>query len=339
MKKTFLALSTVSTLALCAQEYDPCCYEDICDPCREHLFVERSQLFIHTEFLYWAVEEGVLDYAVRMDQSTSADDTFAIGDYKVADFDWRPGYRVALSWYNCPHYWEVSGQYTWLYDKGSNTSFAPDDPDRFLNPTWQTITSGPFRKATSLIDVHYHVGDLFFARIFDPNPHLRMRLLGGLTTAYIQQSWKIRYSDFEGGFDHVKNKWRFFGGGIRLGTTVDWFWGCQFYFTGKVNFATLLGTYKNEARQITTDDVIVRDAEYDDHRFSFHAQFILGPSWQKPCECWSIELFAGYEFNIWLNLQEIIRSDLSPVPDAKESRHANGLFGTQGLTARLTLGF
>lgn len=342
MKKIVLAFtcfSSISTLSLVAQEDDYYCCEDPCDPCREHLFVERSQFFINTEFLYWTVEEGVLDYAVRMNKSTTGDPTFAIGNYKIADYDFRPGYRVSIAWYNCPKYWEATAQYTWLYNKGSNSAFDPSEEDRFLNPTWQTISQGPFQKASSLIDLHYHVGDLIIARVFDPNPHLRMRLLGGLTSSYIEQSWKIRYRNFDDEFDRVKNKWRFFGGGVRLGTTIDWFWGYQFYLTGRANFATLLGTYKNEARQITTDKVLVRDATYDDHRFALHGQVMLGPSWQKPCECWSIEAFVGYEFNVWLNLQEIIRSDLSDIENPKETRHARGLFGLHGLTARLTLGF
>lgn len=260
--------------------------------------------------MYWTIEEGSLDYAVRMNKTASTPETFALGKYQIADFDWRPGYRVALSWYNEPKYWEVSGQYTWLYDKGVDRAHKPENPNLFLNPTWNTINTDPFQEAKSRIRLHYHVGDLYVARVFDPNPHLRMRVYGGATLSYIKQKWNVRYTDFEGDFDFIKNKWRFFGGGLRLGTTFDWFWGCQFYFTGRVSFAALIGTYENESLQKIQTNQIVRDSVYDDHRFSFHTQFLLGPSWQKPCECWSMEIFAGYEFNIWWNLQEVYRCGL-----------------------------
>jgi len=347
MKKGIFALtafSTVSALSLVAQESheyfcppQPC--SDPCDPCREQLFVERSQLFVSAEFLYWTVEEGVLDYAVRMDKSTPATETFAIGDYKTADYEWRPGYRVALAWYNCPSYWEATAQYTWFYDKGSDSTEDPSETDRFLNPTWETITGPPFRKARSLISLHYHVGDLTVARVFNPNPHLRLRLLGGFTSSYIKQNWKIHYSNFQKSFDKLENKWRFWGGGARVGINIDWFWGGQFYLTGRSSFATLIGTYKNEATQTINNNIIVRDATYDDHRFTMHTQFILGPSWQVPCDCWSLELFAGYEFNIWFNLQETFRSQLSDIDETKETRHARGLLGLHGFTGRLTFGF
>nr|NGX26890.1 hypothetical protein [Chlamydiota bacterium] len=81
------------------------------------------------------------------------------------------------------------------------------------------------------------------------------------------------------------------------------------------------------------------NAKYDDHRFAMHAQFLLGPSWQIPCDCWSFELLAAYEFNVWFNLHERIRSTSAIFDDSIESLYANSLFGTQGLTLRLNIGF
>ncbi len=316
--------------------------------CEQQFFVERCQTFVSTEFLYWTADEGALDYAIKMNRPAwGPSDAFATGKYQTAAYEFRPGYRLSLAWYNEPKYWEITGQYTWLYDKGSDRTNKPSEPDLFVNSTWNTITADPLRKATSLIDLHYHLGDVYVARIFDPNPHLRLRLIGGLTLAHIEQSWKVRYSNFLDEHDRIKNKWRYFGGGLRLATTVDWFWFWQVYLTGKVSFATLLGTYKNQAIQRTNvaltpqdnPEINVRDITYDDHRFAFHTQFLVGPSFQLPCECWSMEIFAGYEFNIWMNLQEVYRSTQSGPSGAKETRLATGLFGLHGLTARLTIGF
>lgn len=316
----------------CEAEPPPCC--------PEHLFVERSQYFVHGEFLYWTVEEGTLDYAIRMNKSTSSFQSFGIGDYKTADYDWRPGYRIAVSYYRCPKYWEATAQYTWLYDRGSDSATKPEETDRYLNPTRTTQSFGVFETAKSLIDLHYHVGDLNAARVFDPNPHLRLRVLGGLTAAYIEQSWKMRYTDNLGESERVKEKWRFWGGGFRMGVAADWYLGCQFYLTGRTTFAALIGTYKNEEIQTQgASKLLLSDATYDDHRFSVHGQFLLGPSWQIPCDCWSFELFAGYEFNVWFNLQERIRTLLDTPMSSKETLYANGLLGLHGLTLRLTLGF
>lgn len=353
---TLAILSSIVAFHLCAE--DCCCPPPPCpppecvdpctvvyyDPCEGPLFVIRRQLFIHAEFLYWSIKEGALDFANRMDETPTTPTTFAMGKYHAAEYDWRPGFRVALSWYNEPKYWEVTGQYTWFHDKGSDHVHKPDDPNLFLNPTWNTINGGigalPFLEATSNIHVHYNLGDLYIARVFDPNPHLRMRVYGGATISYIKQHWNIRYSDFDNNFDFIKTKWRFFGGGLRLGTTFDWFWCYQFYLTGRVSFAGLIGTYKNDAEQFVQINQLVRDTHYHDHRFAFHTQFLLGPSWQRPCECWSAEIFVGYEFNIWWNLQEVYRTGVASAPQLpKETNLATGLFGLQGLTVRATIGF
>lgn len=345
MQKALLALtalSIISTAPLSARRLlcEDC--EPQCEPeCWEHLFVERSQLFIDAEFLYWTLAEGVLDYAIKQDKSTTASETFGIGKYQTVNYEWRPGFRVALAWYRCPRYWELTGEYTWLYNRGSDSTNNNDRAaDRNVQPTTETVALDPYRSASAEIETHYNVADLYVARVFDPNPHLRMRLLGGLTLADIDQKMESLFTNFIGEADAVEDKWRYFGGGIRLGLRVDWFWGCEFYFTGKTTLASMIGTYKNEAIQKTQADVLVRDTVYDDHRFAFHNQFMLGPSWQRPCDCWSIEIFAGYEFNQWFNLQERYRTGILADPEeARETSLSRGIYGLHGLTLRATVGF
>lgn len=335
MKKSLLAISFFSSiLSLSAREIlcEQCEAEPEC--CEGQLFVERSQFYISGEFLYWTAEAPALHYALHQDEEFTA--PLATGKYEIADYDWRPGFRAALCYYRCPKYWELTAEYTWLFDSGS------DHVDQFLRPTkFITNTNADFLSARSTIDLHYHIGDLYVARVFDPNPHLRIRLLGGLTTGYIEQSWKICYKNILEEEEKLKEKWHFFGGGIRLGVRGDWFWGCQFYLTGKTTFATLIGSYTFEDIQKDVEtNTFLANAKYEDHRFSMHTQFLLGPSWQIPCECWSFELFAGYELNIWFNIHEWIRLSHTDIPtDSTETFYANGLFGVQGLTLRLNIGF
>jgi hypothetical protein len=322
---------------------------DYCNPVCDDwtLFVHRRQVFVNAEFLYWTVQEGALDFALKMRQPAfGPTPAFATGSYKIGKYDWRPGMRVSIGWYNEPKYWEVLAQYTWLYDKGVNHAHKPKEEDLFLNSTWGIMTSPPLESATSHLGFHYHVGDALVARVFDPNPHFRFRLVGGITTAYIKQKWRIAYDN---GIDHdlLKNQWRYWAAGLRLGMTLDWFWTSHIYFSGKTSIATLLGGYKNIAVQTTTANpggvnnpsLPIRHPRYHDHRFAFHVQFLLGPSWQQIFDCWAFELFAGYEFNLWLNLQEVFRSTQSGPSFPKETWMANGLLGLQGLTARLTIGF
>lgn len=335
MKKTLLALSMISGLSSlsarelwceqCEAEPEPCC--------PEHLFVERSQFFVTGEFLYWTAEVPNLHYALQ--QGSPFFSTLQTGDFEIQDYDWKPGFRVAIAYYRCPKYWEANAEYTWFHDKGTD-SVGP-----FLRPTRETPgLIPPFQSASSSIELDYQIGDLFVDRVFDPNPHLRLRLIGGITGGFIQQDWKFSYTDALSATQNFKEKWRYWGVGLRTGLRADWFWGCQFYLTGKTTFATIVGRYKNTENQIlTSDGTILSNSEYEDTRFAYNVQFLLGPSWQVPCDCWSFELFAGYESNIWFNLHERYRALLSTEAASTEVFFASGMFGVHGLTVRLTLGF
>lgn len=310
-------------------------------------FNSRERAFANLEFLYWTVDEGALEYAIRNKSAAwGPTPAFAKGHYKLATFDWAPGLRLAAGYYNSPKYWEMIGQYTWIYVSGSNQVHSPSTPNEFIEATWNEFTPTPLAKAKSHIDLHYHVGDALVTRVFDPNPHLRMRIMGGLTTAWIEQRWKVHYSNATN-HDNIKNHWKYFAGGLRAGFSVDWFWGYRFYLAGKTTFATLIGSYKNRVSQKTTfaptgaDDVNipVRNILYEDHRFAFHAQMLVGPSYQQAFNCFDLEIFAGYEFNVWMNLQEVYRSAQTAPGAAKENKLSTGTLGLQGLTLRMTLGF
>ncbi|MCI0381593.1 MAG: Lpg1974 family pore-forming outer membrane protein [Chlamydiae bacterium] len=313
----------------------------------EHLFVTREKTFTNLEFLYWTIEEDALDYAISMKSGAwGPSPAFAKGKVKNGKFDWSPGFRVSLGYYNSPKYWELLGQYTWFYNKGSNKTKKPSPADHFLIATWNEITPPPLEKATSRLHFHHHLIDLLIARVFDPNPHLRLKLAAGAVACWIRQNWRIQYTNFNQDSDKIKNFWRFTGGGFRVGLSADWFWRF-FYLTGKATFATLIGSYKNRAFQTTTfnplgqndPNISIRNSHYRDFRFALNTQFLLGPSYQKAFNNWDIEIFAGYEFNLWFNLQEVYRSSQSGPSSPKETFINDGLIGLHGLTIRLTLGF
>lgn len=329
---SFLA-STLLLGHLNAEEED----EDY-DPIK---FPTRQTFFSNAEFLYWKVAEGALDYAIRMEEPAAQPLVFASGDYKKARYDWAPAFRLGFAYYRAPHLWEMLWQYTWFFSNGSNETHIPGGANEFLTATWNELTSPPLERATSEITLHYHLGDYLVARVFDPNPHLRLRLYGGLTSALIKQNWKVSYYNFIDAHDDLKNKWRFFGGGLRLGLNADWFQGGCIYITGKTSIASLVGSYRNHAFQTTgPDSTPIRNATYKDPRLVFHAQFILGPSYQRSfgtCKCWDLEIFGGYEFNTWFNLQEVYRSSLSSPAAFKETNLETGMLGFHGLTARITV--
>ncbi len=314
------------------------------------LYRRDTQVFsVDAAFLYWGVQEGALDYAIQMKESGwGPSECFAQGNFKNATFSGNPGFRAVLRFFRAPRYWEFWTVYTRLTATGTQMAEKPSPPGNFLTGTWPQIFSNPMASAKSTIHMNYNVADLLITRVFFPNPHLRLRITGGGSVPWINQFWKILYADWMGFQTKIANRWSFIGGGLKMGTTFDWYWFTDIYMTGGTTLGAFLGSYKNSAVQRTNfqppspgfnPNLPVRDAHFSDVRPAFLAQFYLGPAYEKNYTNQRFELFVGYELATWLNLQEIYRSTSGAPSDAKETRINTGALALQGLTMRATLDF
>lgn len=313
------------------------------------LFRKDEQIYAaHAEFLYWSVAEGNLDYATKMRHSAwGPSNCYAQGRAETASYNLDPGFRLGLHYFRAPHYWEIKWQYTRMTSRGQNSAHKSSVASKFLTGTWPQLALSPLSEATSHIHLNYNVFDMLADRVFFPNPHLRLRVVGGALAAWMDQDWKVRYTDSTPNSTTIRNRWHFVGAGLKTGTTVDWYWTRDLYMTGLGSFAVLMGTYSNRAKQTTTlapdvgydTSIPLRDVGYHDVRPTVTAQMILGPSWQKNFPHNRVELFAGFEMNIWFNLQEIYRSTSGTPQAAKETWVSTGLLALYGLTTRLTVDF
>jgi len=313
------------------------------------LFKKDDQIYSgHLEFLYWTVTEGALDYALKMTHDTwGPSPAFAQGRFESGTYGGDPGFRVGMHYFRAPHYWELKWQYTRITCDGDDISHKSSADQQFLTGTWPQILTAPLAEATSHLHLNYNVFDWIVDRVFFPNPHLRLRLLGGATCAWIDQEWKIRYTDSAPNSTTIQNRWHYVGAGLKTGTMADWFWTGELYMTALGTFSLLMGSYSNHSNQKTTvaqlpgdnPAVPVRDASYKDTRPVVTGQMLLGPSWQKNYKNNRVELFAGVEMNVWFNLQEIYRSTSSGASSAKETWINTGLLALYGLTTRMTVDF
>lgn len=313
------------------------------------LFKKNDQVFAtNFEFLYWTVIEGGLDYALKMRQNAwGSTPSFAQGRFETATYDLDPGFRLSLHYFRAPHFWEINWQYTRMTNAGDNISKKPSADQKFLTGTWPQITAAPLSEIKSHIHFNYNTFDWIVDRVFFPNPHLRLRMLGGAIAAWMDQDWKIRYYDAATNSTTIRNRWHFVGAGLTTGTLVDWYWTGDLYMTAAGSFGVLMGTYSNRAKQTTTVQplstdnpaVPIRNSSYHDVRPAVTVQMLLGPSWQKSYPNNRIELFAGFEMNTWFNLQEVYRSTSGLPSDAKETWINSSMLGLYGLTTRLTVDF
>ncbi len=318
----------------------------------EDLFNKNDETFLVSgEALYWTVSEGALDYAIRMHSpSWGQSDSYAQGNIERAKFNWEPGYRFALGYYRALNFWEVDFQWTYIHLQGHDRAKRPPaNENRFITGTYPQVFPAPVDHTTSHIYLHYKMAELMAHRVFHPfdNPHLRMKVLGGLTGVWLHQGWKVRYFDAQLNNTMINNRWKYWGFGLRAGLSFDWFWGRDFYATGKVTTGLVVGHYQNHAKQETSvipqpgdnPAVPIQDVRYDDYRASYTLQFLLGPSYQKSFNSWRMEIFTGYEMTIWSNLQEMFRSTSAPADQAKQTWLNTGLVSLHGLTTRATFNF
>ncbi len=295
----------------------------------------------HGSFLFWRIQEGALDYALKMGQSSPSSTNYAIGEMKKATYHGAPGFRVALSYFRAPNYWEIWWQYTRLTAHGSNRTTPPSSGERFITATWPVGgIAEPLSGAHSDTHFNYNVGDFLVDRFFNPNPHLRLRLVGGGSVAWMNQSWDILYTNSVNQESRIHNHWKFVGGGLKIGTTVDWYCGWDIYLTAQATAGSFLGSYHNTARQTSSlYTTPIRNMHFSDVRPAFTIQGIFGPSWQKNFCSMRAEIFAGYEINTWFNLQETYRSSDGLPEQSKQTWLSNAALALQGLTTRLTLDF
>ncbi len=353
--KRLLLPALLLTASLCANSVKSSPKQPVKQPVEDptdgglDLFRKNVQVYSgHAELLYWTASEGALDYALRMRENAwGPSNSYAQGDFKVASFDLDPGFRLAVSYFRAPHYWEIKWQYTRMTLRGQSKTNKPSADQNYLTGTWPQIMSAPLAEAKSHIHLNYNVFDYSVDRVFLPNPHLRIRFIGGAIGAWMNQDWKIHYMDAALDSTTIRNRWDYGGAGLKLATLVDWYWTRELYMTAGGAFGALVGKYTNKSLQTTTvipaagdnSSVPLRNTYYADARPAFTAQLSFGPSWQRNLPKNRIELFAGFELNVWMNLQEVYRSTSGTASQDKQTWINSSLLALYGLTTRLTVDF
>ncbi|MBS0624905.1 MAG: hypothetical protein JSS32_02505 [Verrucomicrobia bacterium] len=299
----------------------------------------------HVEFLYWTLEEGALDYALKMKTPawSTVSNSYAQGDFQTASYNFDPGFRLGLSFFRAPRNWEVKWQYTRMTLHGHDNSGPPNASNEYVTGTWPQIVPLPLTGADSNLHFNYNVAEMLIARVFNPNLHLRLRLSGGAIGTWMSQQWIVRYFDPTNS-SRINNKWNYAAGGLKVGTVIDWFWTSDFYITAYGYTGVLMGNYHNHSKQTTTyavnpgdnTSVPIRNAKLSNIRPSFTMQAAFGPSWQKNFTNTRIEVFAGYEVSLWTNLQELYHSTAGGPSATKETWTTTSTLALQGLTCRVS---
>lgn len=334
----------------CKKPYKPCLKPEMKPTgCVPDLFKRSDQIMsAHAEFLLWSAATGDLDFCIKMRRDAWGNsNSYAQGRFENASYGLDPGFRVGLLYFRAPHFWETRWQYTRETISGKDEAKKPGSTNQFLTGTWPQVFSAPMQKATSHIHLNYNLFEWMITRVFFPNPHLRLRLIGGSVVVWMDQDWKVRYKDDIVNTTTIRNRWEYVGAGLKMGTEFDWFWTKELYMTGWGFFGSTLGSYSNKSTQKTdfqptpsdNTTVPIRHGSYQDTRPSAFIQMLVGPSIQKNYVDYRLELFAGFELTSWFNLQEVFRSSAGAPSAAKQTWINSSMFALYGLSTRVTLDF
>ena len=264
---------------------------------------------IWTEIYVWHVEENGLGFIYEEATPLVAGQGIT-GDLMVSKYDWHPGFRVCFGYDVSPDFWAIEGQYA---NYNPNDRRVVDrEPGEILRGAFPHPEGVMIDQAKSYLSLTCHFGDLLLKKKFTPGKQLDLFLICGITGAWMCQNWQVHYYD-ENNIDRCfKPKWHYKGGGIRLGTDMDWLLGKGFSLMLKGSFASMMGNYDNRTYAYDTNMMngqrtVIANTHYDDFRIVSTWKLAFGPSWQWRFKDVFMKLFAGYELNTWYNLSEIHR--------------------------------
>ncbi len=298
-------------------------------------------------FLYWTVYETNLEYAISPTITGAAGSgehsiQGALGNYKAADFDWKPGCRVKLGYVNHDDL-EVLGQYIFYYSKGFNSVDGPTSGTTALNSAFDTTTANRVIKLTSKINLHYHVPDLLVAKrgsLFS-NGCTILGIFGGLKGAFIKQSWVTKqYALVATDIETTKTDWKYSGGGVTVGADLQQQLGAGFQFLANLQGSSLLGRWKqSQTETVTIFEDPMESYTMKKTKFVETFQYALGFGWMYDTKNIGIRLSALYEAQTWFNLHDIIIPFESSFFGGKVTTIRNNNTTLHGLTASLGIYF
>ena len=291
--------------------------------------------YLKGEYLYWHPWQDGPAFAGQGDLYP--------GDIKYTDFTWTSGFRALLGGHFCDN-WTIEASYTYLRPKGKKTlkngniypiivpafivGGALVNSDRFLATFLSSNT------AFSSLKLDYNVLDFEVGRnvscfdCFDfivlaglqgalNNEKLEICFSGDLTAEVVSASGLSPLEQSVPAEISIVQRWKFDGGGIKVGGIGTYRTRCGFLLYGNGKFNLLFGRYTNKYQHSYTQleeltleggsDIPISDyytilGKEKFLSFVPHFQFGLGWGVEGTCGCAYYRLKAGWEMDYWFDL-------------------------------------
>lgn len=284
-------------------------------------------------FIYWQPMEEGLDFAL----THPSNHTTEIAKIIYEDFNYKPGFQVALGMDFNYDDWIIIAEYTRLHAKEHHKYSSGN-----VVPFWQDTVSSA-SSAEGKWSIKYDIIDLHLGRPYYVGVKLIFKPIFGFRGGLINQNFKAEYQDTEHSqlMVYPKAKEHSWLIGPRVGVTSDFLFGKDFVLFGKTAYGIYYQDFKKVTYQTTSTGTIGSLAStFHSHtdQLTPSLEFGLGLGWETYFseDSWHFDFRLSYDFQIFWNQNHMRRlKDKSNLTETTESAIGNLMFHGLTVSARI----
>ncbi len=333
--------------------------------------------YVDGSFIYWQMlqdnmEVAFVDTLTNTSYIGATSGTEVAGNFAQTDFQYKPGFKVAVGMNFDLDHWDSRSEYTMLHSQVSTTTngglSSVDDsqlpvfntvgvPAQFINNAYDTVSN----KWRSNLDI----GDIDLGRTYHVGMNLSFRTAFGARAAWIRQS--LTTSSVNLSFAHTQtatspvaqslgtlstsdrtHSWAL---GPRAKVMTNWLIGQGIRFYGVAGADVLYTKYHLQTKasflpsatvannNVVTGVPITNTSTSRSMALRTHVDMELGLGWGSYFDNnnWHIDLSAGYGFQVFFD-QNMFQNQNGAFSPAT-AKTSNGNLYAQGLTANMRIDF
>lgn len=304
---SFLALSFFSFVSLVANEVDDQAeniYQEFKESRREEEKAYFKQKITNLADRYFPALKNHIDiwgevgllylvpsiksmkYTSKKENILSTDD-FASKRLIGCDFEWQPGYEVAVGYVNATKFWDISFKACHYHSATHEKSSTHNDPYLGMFPIWSIsdntlqgdyVTQAKIKGRLNYDRMYIQLG--LFKEVAE---FFVIRGFIGLDNVFLKQGYDVYYTGgvFSSGTDHIHLKNNFWGIGPQVGFVPWCSLGAGFSWFGEASLSWLLGTFNvNQSENYLSNNLYRSDNDSVKGRWATDLE--TGFGWKRP---------------------------------------------------------
>lgn len=252
--------------------------------------------FFTADLLWWHVNEGGNDYAIRYKGDVLDDEHKGLN--RKLKFKWDYGFRAGIGKTFQHDRWDLYLNFTWFQAKNSAACSLRNGTDVIALIGSPVAEDNTGTQAKIHWGIHFYTLDLNLGRNYFISPKVAFHPFAGIKAAWIDQSQRASSKvniAIPAEVTHIqtKGKNRFWGVGPDLGLESKWFIGNGFNLFGSMAGALLWSDFHVRQKQTNSLDAVgltTNSLPYSGH-FDLHTVTAMT----------QMQIGVGYETNLYHN--------------------------------------